>query len=144
MSKKSIVEEIYKAPAEKLPRTAEKAINEAVVLLENYAKNIVENTDIFHNKWILLNLLHVLYKYIFLLQTEDLEMISTAHPKKLDANLSDKCIICNKTLSHSLERNGVSDDERIKGVCLDCFISVVQEGNWWRQSWLSVENGIKK
>ena len=143
IEKESLVEEIYKTSSEDLFHIAENAIHDVVRLLEKYANQIVNNTDIINNKWILINLLHVLYKYVFLLQTDDLEMIGNAHPKRLTPDLSDKCMMCNRGLSSSLEQFGVGEEERTKGVCLDCFISTVQEGDWWKQTWISIADEIK-
>jgi hypothetical protein len=140
---KPIVEEIYDARAEDLPVLAARAINEATCILEDYANNVVKKSDIFNNRWILVNLLHVLYKDIFLLQTEDLENIIKSNPKNLDKNLTDQCNLCNRDLSCNLEVKGVKDDERTKGVCLDCFISTVKEGDWWDEAWGRLEDEIK-
>ncbi len=60
---KLIVKEIYENPAENLPGLAARAIKKATCLLEDYANKIVKKSDIFKNRWILFNLLHVLYKY---------------------------------------------------------------------------------
>jgi hypothetical protein len=140
---KPIVEEIYEAPAEDLPALAARAINEATCILEDYANKVVKKSDIFNNRWILVNLLHVLYKDIFLLQTEDLDNIIKSNPKNLDKNLSDQCSLCNKDLTCTLEVKGVKDAERTKGVCLDCFISTVKEGDWWDEAWGRLEDEIK-
>lgn len=141
---KSIVEEIYAAPAEDLPGLGAKAINDATRLLGDYAKKIVKKSDVFKNRWILVNLLNVLYKDIFLLQTEDLNDIVKSNPKSLDKNLSDKCNLCNKELSCTLEVKGVKDEERTRGVCLDCFISTVKEGDWWDEARVRLEDEVKK
>jgi hypothetical protein len=141
---KPIVEEIYNAPAEDLPGLAARAIDEATCLLEDYANKIVKKSDIFNNRWILVNLLHVLYKDIFLLQTEDLNNIIKSNPKNLDKNLSDQCNLCNRGLSCTLEVKGVKDAEKTKGVCLDCFISTVKEGDWWDEAWGHLEDEIKR
>jgi hypothetical protein len=144
MEKGSLVHEIYKTSEEDLSHVAEEAIHNVVHLLEKYANEIVKDTDIVNNRWILINLFHVLYKYVFLLQTEDLEMIGSAHPKKLSPDLSNKCIMCNRNLSSALEQSGLSEEEKTKGVCLDCFIAKVHEGDWWKQTWISIDDGIKK
>jgi hypothetical protein len=140
---KPIAEEIYKAPAEDLPALAARAINEATCILEDYANKVVKKSDIFNNRWILVNLLHVLYKDIFLLETKDLEDIIKSNPKNLDKNLSDQCNLCNRGLSCTLEVKGVKDAEKTKGVCLDCFISTVKEGDWWDEAWGRLEDEIK-
>ena len=132
---KAIVEEIYETPPEDLPVLAAREIKKATHLLEDYANKIVKKSDVFNNRWILVNLLHVLYKDIFLLQTKDLENIIKSNPKSLEKNLSDKCNLCNRDLSCSLEVKGVKDEERTRGVCLDCFISTVKEGDWWNETW---------
>ena len=132
---KAIVEEIYETPIEDLPVLAGRAIKEAIYLLEDYANKIVKKSDVFNNRWILVNLLHVLYKDIFLLQTKDLENIIKSNPKSLEKNLSDKCNLCNRDLSCTLEVKGVKDEERTRGVCLDCFISTVKEADWWNETW---------
>lgn len=139
---KPIVEEIYETPAEDLPGLAARAIKEATCLLEDYANKIVKKSDVFKNRWILVNLLHILYKDIFLLQTKDLEDIIKSNPKSLGKNLSDQCNLCNRDLSCTLEIKGVKDDERTKGVCLDCFISTVKEGDWWDEAWGRLEDEI--
>lgn len=128
--KQSIVEDIYNTRAEDLPFLAAKAIRDATNLIEDYAEKIVKKGNILDNRWILINLLHVLYKDIFLLQTEDFEMIIKSSPKHLDKDLADKCNLCNKELSYCLEIKNLNEDERIKGLCLDCFISTVKEGDW--------------
>jgi len=140
---KPIVEEIYATPVEDLPALAARAINEATCLLEDYANKIVKKSDTTNNRWILVNLLHVLYKDIFLLQTEDLDKIIKSNPKSLDKSLSDQCILCNRDLSCTLEVKGVKDEERTKGVCLDCFISNVKEGDWWDEAWGRLEYEVK-
>lgn len=141
--KKPIVQEIYEVPAEKFPDLAIRAINESTNILEDYANEIVKKSDSINKRWILVNLLHVLYKDIFLLQTEDLNKIIKSKPKNLDKDLSDKCNFCNKDLSSALEKKGIKAEERTKGVCLDCFISIVNEGDWWDETWGSLENEIK-
>jgi len=129
----SIVEEIYKSKAEDIPGLATRLIREATSLLEDYADKIVKNGNILNNRWVLINLLHVLYKDVFLLQTEDFEMIMKSSPKHLNKNLMDRCNLCNKELSCRLEIKGIKEDDRIKGLCLDCFISTVKEGDWWKK-----------
>jgi hypothetical protein len=141
--KQSVVEEIYNARTEDLPDLAARAIRESTSLLKEYAEKIVENGNILHNRWILINLLHVLYKDIFLLQTEDFEMIITSPPKHLDKNLADKCNFCNKDLSFRLEKKNLKDDERIKSLCLDCFISTVKDGDWWDEFLVRLKDQIK-
>lgn len=140
---KPIVDKIYNAPAEDLPGLAARAINEATCLLDDYANKIVKKSDVINKRWILVNLLHVLYKDIFLLQTKDLEEIIKSDPKSLEKNLSDQCNLCNKNLSCTLEIKGVKDEERTRGVCLDCFISTVIEGDWWDEAWGRLEDEIK-
>ena len=140
---KAIVEEIYEATAEDLPALAARAIKEATCLLEDHANKIVKKSDVFNNRWILINLLHVLYKDIFLLQTKDLEDIIKSNPKSLDKNLSNQCNLCNRDLSCTLEVKGIKDEERTKGICLDCFISTVKQGDWWDEVWGRLEDEIK-
>jgi len=133
IEKQSMIEKIYKTPATDLLGLAEKAIKEATSLLEDYAEKIIKNGNILNNRWILINLLHVLYKDVFLLQTNDLEMIMNSSPKHLNNNLMDRCKLCNKDLTSRLEIKGINEDERIKALCLDCFISNVKEGEWWKK-----------
>jgi len=97
---KPIAEEIYETRAEDLPGLAARAIKEATCLLEDYANKIVKKSDIFKNRWILVNILNVLYKDVFLLQTEDLDAIIKSKPKSLDKNLADKCNLCNKEIRY--------------------------------------------
>ena len=143
LEKQSIVEEIYNTRAEDLPSLASNVIQDATNLLEDYAEKIVKKGNILKNRWILINLLHVLYKDIFLLQTEDFEMIIKSSPKHLDKDLSNKCNLCNKELSYCLETKNLNEDERIKGLCLDCFISTVKEGDWWNEFWGRLKDQIK-
>jgi hypothetical protein len=133
IKEKSIVEEIYEVKAENLPDLAARAIKEAISLLGDYSDKIVKNGNILDNRWILINLLHVLYKDVFLLQTEDFKMIMKSSPKHLSKNLMDRCNLCNRELSSRLRIRGIEEDEIIKGLCLDCFISVVKEGDWWEK-----------
>jgi hypothetical protein len=133
IKEKSLVEEIYKTSPENLPNLAKRAIKEAISLLEDYADKITKNENILKNRWILINLLHVLYKDVFLLQTDDLKMIMNSPPKHLNKDLMDRCRLCNKDLTPRLEIKGINEDELIKALCLDCFISVVNEGEWWKK-----------
>ena len=134
-----IIEEIYERPAEELPEIATQAINEATTLLEDYANRIVKKSDIINKRWILLNLLHVLYKDIFLLQTEDLEKILKSNPKKLEESLEKKCSSCNNDLIYTLESKDIREEEKTKGLCLDCFISEVKNGEWWNEYWQRIK-----
>ncbi len=77
----------------------------------------------------------MLYKDIFLLQTEDLEKILNSNPKKLEKSLEKKCSLCNKNLSCTLKSKNISKEEKTKGLCLDCFISEVRKGDWWNEYW---------
>ncbi len=136
---KRIVEDIYNQPAEKLPEIASKSINDVVSLIEDYSNKIVKKSDVVNNRWILLNLLHVLYKDLFLLQTEDLEKILKAKPKKLESSLEDKCLLCENEISRSFEEKDIPYEEKIKGLCLDCFISETRKGDWWDESWVRLK-----
>ena len=138
----SIVEEIYKTRSEDLPGLAVKAIHEATCLFENYAEKIMRNGNILNNRWVLINLLHVLYKDIFLLQTEDFEMIMKSSPKHLDKNLINRCYLCNKELSFNLQQIEINKDEIAKSLCLDCFISNVKKGDWWNEFFNRLKNEI--
>lgn len=133
---KRIVEEIYDRPAEDIPELASKSISEVTSLIEEYANNIIKKSDVINNRWILLNVLHVLYKDLFLLQTEDLEKILKSNPKKLEKSLEKKCSLCDNKLSHGFISKEISQEEKTKGLCLDCFISEVKEGDWWDESWV--------
>ena len=139
-SDKRVVEEIYDAPAERIPEVSAKAIDEVTCLLKDYANSIVKKSDVVNKRWILLNLLHVLYKDVFLLQTEDLENILTSDPKKLKESLDEQCRLCNKDLSCSLNLEKLNHEEETKGLCLDCFISEVKNGGWWDENWIRLKS----
>ncbi|MDG6218530.1 MAG: hypothetical protein QCI00_03720 [Candidatus Thermoplasmatota archaeon] len=140
--KKNIIDEIYESSNTGLSITAEESINEACTLLQKYANKIVNNADISSNRWILLNLLDVLYRDIFLLQTRDFEDIIKNNPKKKEPGFSRRCYECNKQMTNPVELRKLSEEERIKGLCLNCFIYRVKNGDWWIEYYDRLKNKI--
>jgi hypothetical protein len=141
-TKQTLAEEIYNTLFEDLPDVAANAIQEASALLANYANRIVEKTLHTDNRWILLNVLHVLYKDIFLLQTEDFDHIIKTKPQRLEKNLADRCYSFNKDFSMSWQNKDIAEEEKVKGLCLDCFIAQVSEGDWWETSWQRLKDEV--
>lgn len=129
---KNVMEKIYNAPAEDLPLIAQNEIKEAVSLLEDYANKIVKKSDIIKNRRILANLLHVLYKDVFLLQTEDLKNIYKYESK---GEQNKECNMCNNDVVDNIELKKTNEKDELKGLCLDCFISTVKDEDWWDETW---------
>jgi hypothetical protein len=139
MDSKTIINQIYNAPAEELPTLAAKLIKNATNIMEEYSNKIVKKSDIFKNRWILINLLHVLYKDIFLLQTEDLENILKNKSVGEEHQDDKQCYLCNNDMLDNIELKGLRENEKVQGLCLDCFISTVNEGEWWNETWDRLE-----
>lgn len=122
------VEQIYDVSTQELSNLVGKSIREACDLLEKYAIEIVTKIDIVNNRWILLNLLNVLYKDVFLLQTEDFEHVVESKPKKLDENLADRCYRCNNKLDNPANLKKIQENEKVKGhVLIVLFLLSIKE-----------------
>jgi hypothetical protein len=144
MNNKSLIEDIYDTDEDGLHNLAQHAIQQVCDQLKKNACEIINRTDISSNRWILINLLNVLYKDVFLLQTKDFKEIITTTPHVEKKNEFDRCVTCDKKLTESKILEQLSDDERMKGLCLNCLISTVEQGEWFDESWGTLINTIPK